>query len=326
MDMSFFEKLHAEGMISTQSWQKLQERKQNSLVSVHWELRTLLYLGVLLLTTGLGIIVYKNIDTIGHQAILAAIALISGGSFYYCYKKKAPFSTTKVESPNTWFDYVLLLGCLTFISFVGYLQYQYNVFGNRYGLATFIPMLLLFFTAYYFDHLGILCLAITNLAAWAGIAITPAKIIRENEFDNVSLIFTGLLLGILLIVAGTASQKMKVKPHFQFTYTNFGMHLSFVACLAAMFHFDGIYLLWLLVLGGISYFFYRKAFSEKSFYYILALTLYLYIGVCYAVMQLLFYRGGAEMLSVYAALIYFIGSGIGLILFLISMNKKIRSA
>jgi len=49
-------------------------------------------------------------------------------------------------------------------SFIGYLQYQYSAFGTHYGMATLIPMLALFLIAYYFDHLGILSLAIANLA------------------------------------------------------------------------------------------------------------------------------------------------------------------
>ena len=36
--------------------------------SLHWELKTLLYLGVILLNLGLGFLIYENIDSIGHIA------------------------------------------------------------------------------------------------------------------------------------------------------------------------------------------------------------------------------------------------------------------
>ena len=108
---------------------------------------------------------------------------------------KLPFSLQKTVSPSVFFDYILLLGCLTFISFVGYIQFQYQVFGNRFGLATFIPMVVLFFSAYYFDQVGVLSLAITNLAAWAGIAATPLKILQSSDFSSTNIIITGLLLG-----------------------------------------------------------------------------------------------------------------------------------
>ena len=182
MNLPLFEQLHAGGHVSDASLQKIKAVQSNKLFSVHWEFKAMLYLGVLLLSGGLSILVYKNIDTIGHQVILFVIAAVCAGSFFYCFKKKLPYSNSKVLSPDSFFDYILLLGCLTFITFVGYLQFQYNVFGNRYGLATFIPMLVLFFTAYYFDHLGVHSMAITTLAAWAGIAVTPARILQKNDF------------------------------------------------------------------------------------------------------------------------------------------------
>ena len=139
--------MHAEGLISDASFEKLNQKDDALLFSIHWEIKTLLYLGVLLLTAGLGLLVYQNIDSIGHTAVLLFIALISITCFIYCFKNKLPFSREKTGSPNAAFDYVLLLASTTFLIFVGYLQYQYNVFGSHYGMATFIPMVILFFIA-----------------------------------------------------------------------------------------------------------------------------------------------------------------------------------
>src|SRR6202012_5081855 len=139
MRIPILKKLHAEGHISDGALQEAEAIEARRLFSVYWELRLLLYLGVLLLTGGLGILVYKNIDTIGHQAVLAFIALITGSSFLYCLRKKAPFSWEKVQAPDPFFDYVLLLGCISLLIFLGYLQYEYHVFGDDYRLATFIP-------------------------------------------------------------------------------------------------------------------------------------------------------------------------------------------
>src|SRR5882672_2103524 len=73
------EQLHAQGLLSDTSLEKVKAAEAGRLFSVHWELKTLLYLGVLLLSGGLGVLVYKNIDTIGHQAVLAFIAAVSAG-------------------------------------------------------------------------------------------------------------------------------------------------------------------------------------------------------------------------------------------------------
>lgn len=319
-----FKQLHEEGLISDPSFRKIQHEEKERLFSVHWELKTLLYLGVLLLSGGLGILIYENIDTIGHQVILFLIAALCAGCFYYCERNKLSFSRKKVEAPNSFFDYILLLGCLTFVTFITYLQYQYAAFGDAIGSATFIPMVVLFFSAYYFDHLGVLSLAITNLAAWMGIAITPMDILSSNNFGDYQLIYAGLLVGVLLTVAGVVSEKKNFKQHFAFTYTNFGMNILFISALAAMFQFDDIYFLFLLMLVGIAFYFYKQAIRLNSFYLMLMLTLYSYIALGYLVVMLLANNAMADMGGVYLGLLYFIGSGIGLAVFLISMNKKMK--
>lgn len=326
MNSTLLEQLFADGIISPGSYAKIKLKQQHKLISVHWEIKTLLYLGVLLLSAGLGILVYKNIDTIGHQVILLLIALVCSACFFYCFKKKLPFSTGKVAAPNSFFDYVLLLACCTFITFVSYLQFQYNLFGNRYGLALFFPMVVLFFSAYYFDHLGILSMSIVNLAAWLGITVTPVQILESNDFNDARIIFTGLALGIVLMLAAWVTKKKNIKKHFEFTYANFATHILMISCLAAMFYFNNLYLVWFLLLMGLVYFFYRKALPDKSFYFILILTLYAYIGISYVVINLLTHIGSSGLGPVYLGFFYFIISGIALVLFLISTNKKIKAA
>lgn len=326
MDARLANELYEKGLLQTISFEKIKTDNQRPrLFSLHWEIKTLLYLGVLLLSGGLGILVYKNIDTIGHQAVLAFIALVCAGCYYYCFKHTLPFSPNKVQSPNTFFDYILLLGCLTFITFIAYLQFEYKTFGTRFGLATFIPIPLLFFTAYYFDHLGILSLAVTNLAAWIGITITPLEILQENNFKNNNLIIYGLCFGALLIAAAFVSTKRNLKAHFAFTYTNFGMHLLFITSLAGMFNFRQFYLLWFVLLAAITYFFYKKALVEKSFYVLLVATLYAYIGISYVIIRLLIFVGDEGIGGIYLGFIYFITSAIGLVLFLIRTNKKLKT-
>lgn len=325
MGDQLFEQMHAAGILSEASLQKIKARRHRKLVSVHWEIKTLMYLAVLLLSGGLGILIYKNIDSIGHNVILLFLVLLCAGCFYYCFKFRFPFSVNRVASPNILFDYLLLLACLTFISFVAYLQYQYVFFGNRYGLASFIPMVVLFFSAYYFDHIGILSLGITNLAAWLGITVTPLEILKANDFNNTTIILTGFLLGAFLIATALFSLRNDFKKHFQFTYTNFGMHILFICCIAAMFHFENVYLLWFLLLAGIAYYFYTRALAERSFYIMLITALYAYIGIGYVVVRILSMMSSLTVGAVYLGLIYFIASGIGLVLFLIKINKKIKT-
>lgn len=316
MNTRIFEQLRDEGLLSEASLERVKTAEGAKLFSVYWELKTLLYLGVLLLTSGLGILIYKNIDTIGHQVILTLIALICIASFFYCVRKKQPFSLHQVPSPNVYYDYVLLLGCLSLLIFLGYLQAQYSVFGDAYGLATFLPMVILFFCAYYFDHIGVLSIAITNLAAWVGIAVTPMKILKENDFADTQVIIAGLVLGVFLTAAAHFSDKRKWKKHFSFTYLNFGINIVFISCLAAMFHFDAYYAAWLIPLAALAIYFTRKAFQFASFYLMLMIVIYCYIGLSYVVVSL--------FKEYVFSLMYFISSGIAIVVLLIQLNQKLK--
>jgi hypothetical protein len=53
MAIPIFKRLHAEGLIPDGSLQRAEAGERDRLFSLHWELRTLLYLGVLLLTGNL---------------------------------------------------------------------------------------------------------------------------------------------------------------------------------------------------------------------------------------------------------------------------------
>jgi hypothetical protein len=324
MRIGILRALRAEGLIGGESLERAEALERGRLFSLFWELRLLLYIGVLLLTGGLGILVYKNIDTIGHQAVLAFIALVAAGSFFYCFRKRSPFSLEKVVVADPFFDYVLLLGCLSLLIFLGYLQYEYDVFGDHYGSATFIPMVVLFFVAYFFDHLGVLSLAITNLAAWAGVAITPLTIWKEGNFSDVRLIWTGILLGFVLLGMGHVSLDRRVKAHFAGTYTNFGLHLFFIASLAGLFRYDRVYLLWFVALMGVSWFLYGRAMARGSFYYIVVMVLYGYIALCYVVLRLLMTISGADIGVIGLGFLYFVLSAVGVALLLVRLNRKLK--
>lgn len=322
MNIPLFEQLYRDNLIESETLVKIKAYHKEAPVSIHWDLLTLLYAGIFLLTTGLGIIIYKNIDSIGHVAVTISIAVGSAACFFYCIRHAKGFSFQKVESPNVWFDYILLLGCSLMLILVGYLQFQFQLFGNRWGMATFIPMVILFLAAYYFDHIGVLSLAITNLATWVGIAVTPLHLLRNNDFRSSAIIYSAIGLGICLIVAGIYSTKTRIKEHFSFTYKNFGTHLLFIASLSAVFRFSELYLLWFVFLAGVCFYYFTIAVKEKSFYFLVVTAIYFYIGLSYVVIRLLLKAVTGGDGSLYLSLIYLILSAVGLVALLMRYNKS----
>jgi len=314
MRQKYLKMIHDDGIISDKESLSIEISLKNKPFSLHWELRTVLYLGILLLTGGLGIIIYQNINTIGHTAIILLIGLACATCFYYCFKNRLPYSNQQVKHASPWFDYILLLGCLLFLALEGYLQYQYQLFGTRYGLATLIPAILFFFLAYTFDNAGVLSLAITALASFAGISASPGMLLN-NELSEFSLIYTGLSLSVLLIGAAFYFKLKNIKRHFTFTWYNFGFNMLFICLLAGCFalSFPLVYFLLLLTAGFLLT---RFAIKEKSFYFLLMSVIYCYVGITWAVFQM----GVIDILGLY----YFVLSCVGVIYFFINYKKILK--
>lgn len=288
--------------------------------SLHWELKTPLYLGVLILNIGLGYLIYQNIDSIGHVALITLIGGVSAFCFYYAIRRRRPFTAGETVSPTQYYDYVLLLGCLTFLVMEGYLQFQYNVFGTRYGLATFIPMVLFFALAYWLDNRGVLSLGITALASWVGITVAPQELLSKNDFSSSTIVYTGVALGAFLILLPFISERLNFKKHFSLTYLNFGVHIGMISCLAGMMTLDNEIVFFPLLCIAVAFFLWY-ARTRGSFYFLVVAVIYGYIGITY----LLISHTDGLGLDFMFYLLYFILSCAGVILFLMNYKRFIKT-
>ena len=319
MKKHLLQKLLQAELIDSTDAEKIELFESKRPFSLHWELKTLLYLGVLLMNVGLGILIYENIDTIGHVVLILLIGAVSAACFWYAIRHRKPFSMGAVESPTPFYDYILLLGCLTFLIMEGYWQYQYEIFGTRYGLATFIPMVLFFGLAYWLDNRGVLSMGITALATWLGITVTPQHLLRENDFNSTTIIYTGVFLGLLLTLVPFLSERWGLKKHFSLTYLNFGVHILMISTLAGMMALDQSLLFFLLLCVAVGFFLWY-ARTRSSLYFLTVSVLYGYIGFTY----MLITHTESMNFDFMFYLFYFIISCVGVILFLINYKRFIK--
>lgn len=268
------------GLLKQSQFDALNAIAQKKVFSVFYELRTLLYLGVMLFTTGMGILIYQNIGELGHILSVIALFLLSAACFVYAFKKSEAYTPLQVKSPTIYFDYVLLLGCLLFISVLGYLQFYFGIFVDKLEWSTLITAALFFYCAYRFDHIGVLSLAITALASFFSIKLSPQFWYGMDDFatgnlHNIALIFSVVVAtpAILLDVRG-------IKKHFTFTYINFCALIFFIAALTGIFS-EELPLVYYLLLyagcGGAVYF----AHWKKSFLFLLYAFVSVYIATTY---------------------------------------------
>ena len=259
--------------------------------SLHYELRALLYLGITLLAGGLGVLVYQNIDTIGHEVIILVVALLMAACFGYAARHRAAFTWGEAPKTSVGADYLLLLGCLLFLVLEGYVQFRYDAFGSRYGLATALPALVFVPLAYRFDHRGVLAMGLAALAAWVGVNSAPLEVF-ENDFGNPATRVAALGLGLALVAAGLASEYWRRKAHFAFSYLLLGCNLALLALLTTMVKasFDsqvGLCLLAAAFSVGLCVGLYWYAQRTGSYWFLVLGAGYGYFAICWALGQVL---------------------------------------
>ncbi|GHB60998.1 DUF2157 domain-containing protein [Persicitalea jodogahamensis] len=310
------DELEQKGLLESERRVLIEEYEKRKPVSLFVFLRTLLYVSISAFVGGVGVLIYQNIDTIGHSVLIGLIALATAGSFFYVFKNGVGYRPEKVEQSAPYFDVVLLLGCLLFLALEGYLQYQYELFGTRYGLAVMIPAIYFFFLAYRFDHQGVLSLAITALASWVGLTATPSKLLVENDFSDPEVIRNAIIFGVVMLVGSWLLKKQGIKAHFMYTYVLLAGTLYLLACLGGMFNQERWELAFGLLLGVGCWYFYKNALEEKSLLFLLLSTVFAYTGITYLLFNTMF-----DGLIDAIASLYFLATAAGIVWFFLTYKK-----
>jgi hypothetical protein len=264
-------------LISEEQFKQIQAYRSLNIFSLHNELKFLLYLSVLLFTSGIGILIYQNIDSIGHIAVLSLLLVVTIICFYFCFKNADSFKKDETAFANPIFDYLLLTANILSCTFIGYLQYQYHPFGTHYGLATLIPTLISFFCAYYFNNKSVLSIAITGLAAFIGLSVSPQALLTNQTYNTTSLSYSGILLGIALILWTMYSIKINLKKHFNLIFFTFSLHLISIACISNL--FGAYWYLFEIILAVSAYYFYQISYKIPSVSIFVFNLIYAFIGL-----------------------------------------------
>jgi hypothetical protein len=319
------QKLFEKNFITEEQFNQIKDYRSLGIFSLNAELKMFLYLSVLLFTSGIGILIYENIDTIGHVAILSLLLIVTVVCFYFCFKNSVGFrkSETTFESPVL--EYLVLLANILTCIFIGYLQFQYKPFGTHYGLATLVPTIVSFICAYYFDNKSVLTIAITGLAAYVGLSVTPQDVFNNDLYLNQSLSFSAIMLGVLLILWAFYSDKIALKTHFKLIYLTFALHIISIASITNMVNeYYGFWLLFSAILAGSCYYFYKASYELKAISLYVFMILYAYIGInifLFRIFENIDFQD-IWMLFVLAIPAYFIGSIVLFIKLIKNFNKE----
>ena len=316
--------LQARGLLPPEQAAAIAAAERSRPFSLHYELRALLYLGTTLLAGGLGVLIYQNIDSIGHGVIIAVIAALMAACFTYAARHRAPFTWGMAPKTSVGADYLLLLGCLLFVVLEGYVQYQYNLFGTRYGLVTIIPALVFLPLAYWFDHRGVLAMGLTALASWVGLTVAPLAVLTENEFWDDHIRGAAIGLGVGLMAVGFYSEYSGRKAHFAFTYLLLGSNLALAALatslLQATFHEQpGLGLSCVVMVLALCAGLFWYARRTQSYWFLVLAAGYAYFAAGYVLVQLVLALPSDAIFI--AAFFLFPMSALLVVLFFVNIKK-----
>lgn len=217
------------GILPPQAAPRLLRVARRELVSVRQELRFVLYLGVLLLTGGVGVLVQQNLDRIGPVAIASAIGLAAAAALFWVWRVAPPFSRGEAASPNLAFDYVLLLGVLLLAADLAYIEVQFTPLGADWPWHLLIVSLIAAAGAVRWDSRLVFSLALASFAAWRGVSV--ARYGADVLGASGAVRWNAIACGVFFVLLGLVLKRAGFKAHFE----PVAVHLG-----------------WLLVLGGLA--------------------------------------------------------------------------
>jgi len=285
------------------------------LVSLHIEIRALLYAGVLLLTSGVGLLVKEYHREIGPWAIALAIGLASAACLVWVSRAAAPFSWGEVPSPNIAFDYILVLGLLLFASDLAYGEVQFTLLGANWAHHLLVVGLVYVVAAYLWDSRTILGLALTTLAAWRGVSVSLASAWKSQPDD---LRENALVLGVVYVAAAALSVLARRKAHFEPVFANAGLVLVLGALVSGALDDETAWAAWLAVLfvaaGVVMWHGFRL---DRSLYFALGVVA-AYVGLLRLVFQP--FRHAESSIPFFLAALL----GVGVIILMFAAHRRMQ--
>jgi hypothetical protein len=189
------------------------EQPSRDVFSIHAELRFLAWGGVMLIATGAGIWVSKNLDAIGPATIALILGVAAAACYAYAWwKRSRPASLVD--------DYVLLLGALLLSTDVGFIEHQWHLLGQEWPRHFLLLAVVHAVAAYLYDSRLVLSLSVGALAAWLGIERNVEMIFEANTETGVrALICAAIVLVWRLVNRHRA---------FDDVFDHFIAHLAFL--------------------------------------------------------------------------------------------------
>ena len=210
--------LHAEVAIDDATTARALARDRGRVFSLHAELRAALYAGVLLVMSGVGIILARNIERIGPLGIVLALALAAAACALPAVRARRAGRPPTIAG-----EYLLLLAALLVSADLGYAERQFTLLGPLWSWHLLLLALAHAALAYAFASPLVLAASLTALAGWFGVSGLPGDVLQQSALE-----LGARALACAALIAAWRHADRRARPDSRFTdvFDHFAINLA----------------------------------------------------------------------------------------------------
>ena len=268
--------LHAAGTIDDATASRALARDRREVFSLHHELRATLYVGVLLVMAGVGIILARNLERIGPLTVVLAIALAAAACAVPAMRAKAAGRPLTVAG-----DYLLLLAALLVSADLAYAERQFTLLGPLWSWHLLLLAVVHAAIAHAFASPLVLAASLTALAGWFGVGGTLGDVLFFSA-STPALGARALLCAAVIAAWRYADRRARPGTSFSDVFDHFAANLAFWGAIAWCLEWP-----WLAaglpLLAALAYASVRRGLDTGREVFLVYGIVYAAIGLCAAV-------------------------------------------
>jgi hypothetical protein len=258
--------------------------------SVFEELRFALYASVAAITSGVAILLEKNLDRIGPVTLILGLAVVAAACYGTAIRTRLRGAARSIGG-----DYVLLLGALIVSADLGYAESQFHWLGAHWAWYLLILAAVHAAAAYFLDSRLVLSAALAALAGWFGIEANLNAVLHLDGMLRHAGV-QAILCASVILVWREAHRHLRGNPAFLYVFDNFAANAGFCGALALCFDRE-TRLMGLLVLMSAAIASIHKALRGNQEIFLIYGICYPALGLCTLEAQVLPYGPFATLLE-----------------------------
>jgi hypothetical protein len=242
--------------------------ERRAIFSVFQELRFALYASVAAITSGIAILLGKNLDRIGPLTLILALAAVAAACYGTAIRTRRHGEIRSVGG-----DYLLLLGALILSADLGYAESRFHWLGSHWSWYLLILAALHAATAYALDSRLVLSASLATLAGWFGIEGNLSALLNiDGKLGHAGV--QAILCAGVILAWREVHRYLGGNPAYLYVFENFAANAGFWGALALCFvretRLAGLAVLLSAAIVSIA-----KALRDNQ-------EIFLIYGVCYA--------------------------------------------